>query len=64
VLDGVLQSTPYIDFKQNPDGIPGPNAQIDMGNGGTFQDAKNLALVLQTGALPARFVLVSERAVG
>jgi len=55
VLDGVLQSTPYIDFKQNPDGIPGPNAQIDMGNGGTFQDAKNLALVLQTGALPVSF---------
>ena len=55
VLDGVLQSTPYIDFKQNPDGIPGPNAQIDMGQGGTFQDAKNLALVLQTGALPVSF---------
>jgi len=55
VLDGVLQSTPYIDFKQNPDGIPGPNAQIDMGNGGTFKDAQNLALVLQTGALPVSF---------
>ena len=62
VLDGVLQSTPYIDFKQNPDGIPGPNAQIDMGNGGTFQDAKNLALLLQTGALPVTFLKVSERA--
>ena len=24
VLDGQLESTPYIDFKQNPDGIAGP----------------------------------------
>jgi len=63
VLDGVLQSTPYIDFKQNPGGIPGAYAQIDMGGGGTIQDAKNLALVLQTGALPFRLVQVSQRAV-
>ena len=60
MLDGVLQSTPYIDFKQNPDGIPGPNAQIDMGNGGTFKDAQNLALVLQTGALPVSFVQIER----
>ena len=55
VLDGELQSTPYIDFQRNPEGIPGPNAEIDMGQGGTIQDAKNLALVLQTGALPVSF---------
>jgi SecD/SecF fusion protein len=54
VLDQKLQSTPYIDFKQNPDGIPGPNAEIDL-NGGSFQEAKDLALVLQTGALPVSF---------
>jgi SecD/SecF fusion protein len=60
VLDGQLQSTPYIDFKQNPDGIPGPNAQIDMGQGGTFKDAQNLALVLQTGALPVSFTQVER----
>jgi SecD/SecF fusion protein len=54
VLDGVLESTPYIDFQQNPDGIPGPNAEIDL-NGGSFQEAKDLALVLQTGALPVTF---------
>src|SRR5256885_12363066 len=34
VLDGVLESTPYIDFQQNPQGIPGPNAEIDLGAGG------------------------------
>jgi SecD/SecF fusion protein len=55
VLDGQLESTPYIDFQQNPDGIPGPNAEIDLGQGGSFQDAKDLALVLQTGALPVTF---------
>jgi len=55
VLDNQIQSVPYIDFKQNPDGIPGDNgAQIDMG-GGSLGDAKKLALVLQTGALPVTF---------
>ena len=56
VLDNQLQSTPYIDFTQSnlESGISG-NAEIDMGQGGTFQDAKNLALVLQTGALPVSF---------
>ena len=60
VLDGQLQSTPYIDFVRNPDGIPGPNAEIDMGQGGTFTDAKNLALVLQTGALPYNFQQIAR----
>jgi SecD/SecF fusion protein len=55
VLDQQLQSTPYIDFKRNPDGIPGPNAEIDLGQGGTIDEAKDLALVLQTGALPVSF---------
>ncbi|HEY2073190.1 MAG TPA: protein translocase subunit SecD, partial [Gaiellaceae bacterium] len=55
VLDGQLQSTPFIDFQQNPDGISGPNAEIDLGQGEPFSSAKNLALVLQTGALPYNF---------
>jgi SecD/SecF fusion protein len=55
VLDQQLRSTPYIDFQRNPDGIPGPNAEIDLGQGGTFQEAKDLALILQTGALPVSF---------
>jgi SecD/SecF fusion protein len=55
VLDNQLESAPYIDFKRNPDGIPGDNgAQIDMG-GGSLGEAKKLALVLQTGALPVTF---------
>jgi SecD/SecF fusion protein len=59
VLDQRLESTPYIDFTRNPDGIPGPNAEIDLG-GGTFQEAKDLALVLQTGALPVSFQQVER----
>ena len=54
VLDGQVQSTPFIDFKQFPDGIGGSNAEIDL-NGAPFSDAKNLALVLQTGSLPYNF---------
>jgi SecD/SecF fusion protein len=55
VLDNQIQSVPYIDFRRNPDGIPGDNgAQIDMG-GGSLSEAKRLALVLQTGALPVEF---------
>ncbi|HAL28494.1 MAG TPA: hypothetical protein DCP25_17430, partial [Chloroflexi bacterium] len=56
VLDRQIQSVPYIDFVRNPDGIPGDNgAQIDMGRGGGLGEAKRLALVLQTGALPVKF---------
>ncbi len=55
VLDGQLESTPFIDFKQNPEGIQGSNAEIDLGQGGTIGEAKDLALVLQTGALPVKF---------
>jgi SecD/SecF fusion protein len=55
VLDRQIQSVPYIDFVRNPDGIPGDSgAQIDMGGAG-LGDAKRLALVLQTGALPVKF---------
>jgi len=56
VLDRQIQSVPYIDYCKNPDGIPGDNgAEIDLGAGGTIGDAKKLALVLQTGALPYDF---------
>jgi SecD/SecF fusion protein len=55
VLDGQLESTPHIDFQQNPDGIMGPNAEIDLGAGGSIGEAKDLALILQTGALPVTF---------
>jgi SecD/SecF fusion protein len=60
VLDGVLQSTPYIDYTQSSlqDGISG-GAEIQMGSGGQ-KAAQDLALVLQTGALPYNFVQVER----
>ncbi len=56
VLDRQIESTPYIDYCKNPDGIPGDNgAEIELGQNGSIGDAKRLALVLQTGALPVSF---------
>jgi SecD/SecF fusion protein len=56
VLDGVLQSTPYIDYTDGSlsDGIGGGQAQITMGNGGLGQ-ANDLALILKSGSLPYSF---------
>jgi SecD/SecF fusion protein len=54
VLDGQIESTPYIDFRQNPNGISGGNGAQITGIG-SLQEAKDLALVLQTGALPVEF---------
>ncbi len=53
VLDNEIRSYPTIDFVQNPDGIAGGQAYIS-GNF-TVGEAKDLALVLQTGALPYSF---------
>jgi SecD/SecF fusion protein len=55
VLDGVLESTPYIDYTNASlaDGIAG-QATIQMGAGG-LSAAKDLALVLQSGSLPYTF---------
>ena len=58
VLDGQIQSFPQIDFKQYPDGIAGNSAQIT--GIGSIGEAKNIALVLQTGALPVNFVQIER----
>jgi SecD/SecF fusion protein len=55
VLDGDLKSTPYIDYKQNPDGIDPTGTGAEVSNIASFGEAKDLALVLQTGALPVKF---------
>jgi SecD/SecF fusion protein len=55
VLDGELKSTPYIDYKQNPDGIDPTGTGAEISNIRSFGEAKDLALVLQTGALPVKF---------
>jgi SecD/SecF fusion protein len=62
VLDNEIKSWPQIDWKQNPNGIEGTNgAQIT----GSFsvKEAKDLALVLRTGALPYKFVTLDQTAI-
>jgi SecD/SecF fusion protein len=56
VLDGEIRSWPQIDFTDPSlvDGISGGRAQITGLD--SIQEAKDLALVLQTGALPYDFV--------
>jgi SecD/SecF fusion protein len=59
VLDGQIQSFPQIDYSQYPDGIdPINGAQITGLK--DFTEAKNIALVLQTGALPVNFTPVER----
>ena len=62
VLDREIKSFPSIDFKQYPGGIGGSGgAQITgMANLG---EAKDLALVLQTGALPVEFRTLDQTAI-
>jgi SecD/SecF fusion protein len=55
VLDREIRSFPSIDYKQYPDGIDPVNGAQITGIRSTGE-AKDLALVLQTGALPVRFI--------
>jgi SecD/SecF fusion protein len=59
VLDREIRSWPSIDFDQYPDGIEGSNGAQITGLG-SFDEAKNLALVLQTGALPYNFQTLEQ----
>ena len=54
VLDHEILSAPYVDFVRNPNGIPGDNGVQIVGP--TLREAKRLAIALQSGALPVRFV--------
>lgn len=57
VLDGKVASAPNINGK-----IPGGSAQIE--GSFTMQEAKDLAIVLRAGALPAPIHVIEERTVG
>ena len=59
VLDGEIKSAPTVDPDENPDGIPGDNGAQITGIG-DIGEAKDLALVLQTGALPIEFQQVDR----
>ncbi len=59
VLDDELISVPYIDYRQNPDGIDAANGSQIQG-GFTIKSAQNLANLLKTGALPVKLELISQ----
>src|SRR6188472_585802 len=62
VLDREIRSWPTIDFQEYPGGITGSNgAQISGLR--SVGEAKNLALVLQTGALPVEFRTLDQTAI-
>jgi SecD/SecF fusion protein len=59
VLDNEIRSWPTIDFRENPNGISGSNGAQITGMAGP-DEAKDLAIVLQTGALPVEFVPLQD----
>jgi len=59
VLDREMKSAPSVSFRDNPDGIPGGNGAQIAGIG-SLKEAKDLEIVLQTGALPLEFRVLSQ----
>ncbi len=62
VLDRQIKSFPSIDWEEYPNGISGSNGAQITGIG-DLTEAKNLALVLQTGALPVTFQTLEQTAI-
>jgi SecD/SecF fusion protein len=62
VLDREIKSWPSIDWEQYPNGISGTNGAQITGIG-EIEEANNLALVLQTGALPVTFTTEQQTAI-
>ncbi|MDX6427585.1 MAG: SecD/SecF fusion protein, partial [Gaiellaceae bacterium] len=56
VLDNEIRSWPQIDYKQYPNGINPTGTGAQITGMASLKEAQNLALVLQTGALPVKFV--------
>jgi protein-export membrane protein SecD len=61
VLDNQMESDPIVDYQQNPQGIGGGKAEIT--GSFTIQEAKDLALVLNTGALPVTLTVAEQQQV-
>jgi SecD/SecF fusion protein len=59
VLDRQIKSWPSIDFQQYPNGIGGANGAQITGIG-DLGEAQDLALVLQSGALPVTFTTLES----
>ena len=58
-LDNELVSAPYINWRENPDGIDGATGAQISGNF-TVQSAQDLAKILKIGALPLKLSEVSR----
>ena len=58
-LDNELVSAPYINWKENPDGIDGSTGAQISGSF-TIQTAQDLAKILKIGALPLKLTEVSR----
>ena len=58
VLDGRVESAPIIRSKIRESGV------IEMGSGATIENARDLAVVLRAGALPAPVKIIENRVVG
>jgi protein-export membrane protein SecD len=61
VLDDQMESDPQVDYKTNPNGIEGGKAEI-TGNF-TLSEARDLALVINTGALPVKLTAIESQQV-
>src|SRR3954454_18562617 len=59
VLDNKLISVPFIDPRENPDGIDGSNGS-EIRGGFTIKSAQRLANLLKPGALPIKLELISQ----
>jgi SecD/SecF fusion protein len=60
VLDNLLYSFPSIDYNQYGDGIDPTGTGAEITGLASQKEASDLALVLQTGALPVKFVTVER----
>jgi SecD/SecF fusion protein len=60
VLDNQIYSFPTIDYKQYPGGIDPTAGGAEITGLQSVTEAKHLALVLQTGALPVKFVTIER----
>jgi len=58
VLDNIIQSAPVVRER-----IPSGRSEITLGNSST-DEAKDLAVILKAGALPAPVKIIEERSVG
>jgi SecD/SecF fusion protein len=56
VLDNEIRSWPQIDYQLYPNGINPTGTGAQITGMASLKEAQNLALVLQTGALPVKFV--------